>query len=367
MKKLFYLFLILINFIPVNASNNDEVQFNLNQYNINQQTINGIVFPRVNHTLYRGMDSKQYDEVKAIRAMLGDQSAGVESKTLTVLKRMLMGIKESKANLWSHSSLAPVKLTDYFRSQIKYILSTKGVLSESEAYFQAINILDNKYLAYKEIKIQLELINSVSSNYIDWNPDGMFSSVFFEIASKFNPYVTLIKEEKQRSVDLNYWNYMNSGRWGQGYQADTGEFFTPIVIKASDIQGMIHSEGEQYSRTPEEAYIKVNFKGKPVVLLFEKNELNGNIPVVYNNKIYLSKRGISEYYSIRDYKTPPVVPNTLLVPNAIGVVINCADWTNCQIDQSIFNTFNFIKTNIQISSEITDQLGNYHFKAVYPE
>jgi len=178
---------------------------------------------------------------QAVRAMLGDSDARMESMLVSGVKLLLMGKNVP------------------FLAHINPLIAERGIMTEVNTAITANNGNYRSYghAARKAISIVETNLKSFYSDgdiadlFIDYNsihymnypndPRSMiFSSIHPEIAGFYSNQMAVIKEITIRAVDLNLWNYHKNGIWTKAGRAsflDKGEFIHPVQIPAKDIIG----------------------------------------------------------------------------------------------------------------------------------
>jgi|GEM_PF-3419400 hypothetical protein len=197
-------------------------------YTPSAQTVNGEAFPRNNKTLFRGTTDHQMDLTKAISAMLGDVNANVESLFFSTIKNQLMQVNFPPA----------VGLNSYLQSEIgKAIQANGGPLKLTAAVKATRKLVDSTFAYYDQTGTAVaQNVNYRSGSYSDWPNDIIFSTLLSPVAGTYGDRMLVIKEQKPRSLDLNFWNYVNNGLW-YDHTRDIGEFIAFGYLPAGDVQG----------------------------------------------------------------------------------------------------------------------------------
>lgn len=331
----------------------DSPKFSLEEYNIKPKEMNGIQFPRTGNTAYRGMGYKQLSRVKAIKAMLGDSLSIIETKVITVMINMIDGNPDP--NPWLRSSPPRYfELEKFYKTAVSKFLKNKPSPSKKEKYDFVRQVIEKKFLSLKKKRIYEEMINSIGHQYIDWNPEGIFGSYFYETARHYSPYVTLIKEQgMKRSVDLNYRSYIDHGRWGQGYADDAGEVLFPLYIPAHDIEGFFVQEDRNSNL--KEVYMSVEHLGEKYVLIIDLAKIGNKIVVKKNNQIYISQSDIINRYGI-DEASQNLHSASEKKAKAFALIKLCSNSTTCEISKEVLKFFNVKNDGQQISVELLEEL-----------
>ena len=300
-------------------------KFSLAYYDPAPQRLKGVSFPRNGALLWRGMDPVQYDLTDAVRAMLGDSSANVESKAFTRIKSLLMG----KTNVFPG-----VDIGSYAASEIKKHKFTP--YSEKDASLIAEKIIDGYFFTIGSEAVKKSFLDYWSISYVDWNPWGIFSSIAPAICHTYNKSVLLSFRESgaQRSSDLNYYNYVENGSWkggfGSGHHGDSGEFITPGHIEAQDVQGFFLIDPS----TPRihTALLKFNASGQSFIAGVEDYE--GGCLVFEETDMSIRECEYTEDAVLVTDTEAPVAPSTKKV-SAQFVLKLCAKDAPCDLNESI--------------------------------
>lgn len=200
--------------------------FDFSSYSPSPRQIDGESYPRNSRLLYRGMTEGQFGPKKAIRAMLGDKSAHIESLYFTTIKKRLEGERFSLS----------VRLDRETEKAIQRARKDGDLMPlEASAIAQKISdqrfseladrgLLDDYYFDYR------------SGSFIDWPNDVVYSSLIQPAAGTYGYQMAVIKETSPRSLDMNFFNYVENGLW-HVYTRDVGEFVSSGYIASEDIIG----------------------------------------------------------------------------------------------------------------------------------
>ena len=238
------------------------------EYSPEKRTIKGVDYPRNGLTQYRGTTKDQMSLKKALNAMFGDKSAYLESFFFTKVKNSLM----NKTTSFSY------KLTSFIEDQIEIIINNNGApLDRLSATNEAKKLVD-QHFNYRNSRYQNwsenTYINFRHSDYIDWPREAVYSSIVSPAAATYGDRVVVINEKEPRSIDMNYWNYINHGQWFHATR-DAGEFIAPGYIPPTDITG--YEIRTRESNMPwQKRWWNINYafyleyvNGEPIVLVFD--------------------------------------------------------------------------------------------------
>lgn len=234
MKSFFYTKLIIIFYIyAASATAND---IDLSSLNPQVAVINNESYPRTNRILYRGLPGAQMSFEKAVRAMLGDKNANVESPMLYTIKQGLMN--KSQDLLLEFSDLRDEYVNLKIQNQVDELKFSLGnSINEEQAFKSAIKIMAS---AYNKDYIESTVYNYSSPHLKTFPRAFLFSSVYIEVAKIYSNNILIFQEQiRKRSLDVNFWNKVKNGKWVHTNLSfpDRGEFVTPFYIPFDDIVG----------------------------------------------------------------------------------------------------------------------------------
>lgn len=315
------------------------IKFSLNSYNQKPLVIKGTQFPRTGHHLWRAMGTSQYDYIKAISAIFGDNTANIESKTFSHLKFLLMGKSSPFENLEMPGSIK--RDFHWLESGIPY--------TQNEAIIHTKHILDNYFLNRTTQQNHKALMNYKSNSYVDWNPRAVFSTIAPIICHMYSkPILVSFKEKKLRSADLNYYNYIENGQWLQN-TADTAEFLTPSHIEAEDVTAVFGINNEKITI----AFMKVEFAGE-IYVVGVRNP-NTFCLVVSESDQTIRTCQTAEYWDNVDNTVPPVVATSTKVA-ANFIIKLCPTNRRCSISKDLMEKLDFKETKERLSDDFMEGL-----------
>lgn len=200
------------------------------------RTIVGVRYPRNDLPLYRGTTNDQMSLERAIRAMLGDETAPVESLFYSTIYNGILG------RSFGHA----VSLVPFVQNRIREARAA-GVVTESEAHAKTRAIVDEQFRYFaSQGTLAGKYLDYRSGSYDDWPNDVVFTSINSPAAATYGPNIVVVRETAKRSIDLNFWNYDHSRTW-YDYTRDAGEFSAPAYIPAEDIDGFQLRNGSSKS------------------------------------------------------------------------------------------------------------------------
>lgn len=210
-----------------------QADLNLSTLNPSHSRISGVDFPRESVVLFRGVQDAQYNYVVAVATMLGDERYNLESAMFRSVRETLMG-----RNPVLFSRIAGLK--EEFQSlNLQRMCEARrgeGGLSSEDAIRNAKEIMEQVY----NINFARTRAIDYNSGTRDDNPKAfVYSTLHFEVARVYSPNLVLFKEKVVRSLDMNYWNKVNNGKWVHTNRTypDRGEFLTAFYVPANDIIG----------------------------------------------------------------------------------------------------------------------------------
>lgn len=194
----------------------------LAQFSPSGQRIRGEQYPRNGRLLFRGMEQHQFELDKALKSMLGDKSSMIESRLFTSIKYELLGQSFSHA-VGIDRQIGHQTYRNSFSEDVEATEKTKELLDQ---YFNSLSRSEHiaKNIDYR------------SGSYNDWPSDIVFSSIIQPAAGTYGYNMAMIRETSPRSIDLNYYNYVNNNAW-YDHTRDVGEFAAYGYIPSEDIVG----------------------------------------------------------------------------------------------------------------------------------
>ncbi|MNS83391.1 hypothetical protein D3C72_1171770 [compost metagenome] len=237
-------------------------------YTPSPATINGERFPRNNQTLFRGTTDHQMDLKKAISAMLGDSNANVESLFFSTIKNELMDVSFPPA----------VGLNSYLHSQIqKLIQQNGGPLKLSAAVAATKKLVDGTFAFYDQNGSAVSNnVNYRSGSYVDWPNDIVFTTLLSPVGGTYGDRMLVVNEQKPRSLDLNFWNYVHNNTW-YDHTRDIGEFVAFAYLPAADLTGyQVRDGGNKGWHYIQFAVYRSTNKKVPALLVFSGERKDGS-------------------------------------------------------------------------------------------
>lgn len=332
-KKKFYL--VIDHFDGMEALSPQEIikhhleyepKFSLTYYDPPSKRVSGVSFPRNGQLLWRAMDSVQFDREQAIRAMFGDRSSNVESKAFTHLKALLTG---------RTSPFPGIALDGEIQTELNKVKADIP-FSETKASNLTKKIFDKYFLSLPADEVKNYFLDYWSVGYADWNPWGIFSSISPAVCYTYNKDVLVsFKEQKQRSSDLNFWNYSVNSSWkggyGSGHHGDTGEFITPGHVEGRDIIG--YFETVPVVKKVRLALLKVSYKGAEYIAGV-LNPQDSNCLTVDEKKLSIKTCDFTQDFAQVTNMEAGVSPSRSAV-SADFIIKLCADEATCDVDSDL--------------------------------
>lgn len=237
--------------------------FDFYQYSPSKKIIDGETYPRNSYTKYRGTTEHQMSLTKALRAMFLDESAYLESFFFTKIKLELMG----------QTVPFEYEISYFLKKKIREKIKSNGAPLDKVAATRYAKFLVDDHFDYhikddRNWAINL-FIDYDSETYIDWPKKVVFSSIVSPSAGTYGNRMVIIDEKIPRSLDMNYWNQINKGKWFD-HTRDAGEFLAPGYIPYSDIIGYEIRIGKEKRWWEIDLIFYQEFiDGEPVVLIFD--------------------------------------------------------------------------------------------------
>lgn len=309
--------------------------------NPSEISISDVTFPRTGELLWRAMARAQYDESKAIAAMLGDDTANIESKVFTHIRNSL----ENRPSPFSFSFSGDLKRE--FKEALKQAPMSPGLAVQKTkalmaGYFNSIDD-DTK---------NSTMLNYSSSSYLDWNPFAIFSSIAPAVCHFYGyPVLVSFKEKKVRSIDLNYYNYIENSYWNGGYgsgvQADVGEFFTPSHVEASELEGFFQTSPK--SGKVGTSLLKVSYKGRPYIAGVVSPRNLHCLAVAQEDQTIRECDSTKDFYSVTTTE-PPTRPAKRVV-DADFLIRLCKVNETCALDSGAARKYGLKRGGDELNSE----------------
>ncbi len=292
------------------------------------QTVGGQSFPRDTLVRYRGSasGSPQFNVTSVVQAFLGDPQSQLGSLAHFRITQRLTGADSNNGKIEGRvlSMIAP---------QLSALLACNGgepyTLREARRY--ADDLLEKYFNQLRsENKVISTYVDQGSPGRIDWPAELVFSSVYPYASGIYGGKSAIIKEQKTRSIELDFWNFAQGRIWSPG--ADKGEFVSPGYIPASDIIGIITKTTDSYlwqggleSNTEmKDAIVRFDWKGKSYGLVLDVEGQNCISPDPQAAPVFCQDR-----FNITPTVLSPLpLPLNELVP-VMGVILPCSDGSEC--------------------------------------
>jgi hypothetical protein len=337
---------IIKEYLDYNAS------FSLDGHNKASKKISGTQFPRTGHYLWRAMEPNQFGLYKGVRALLGDNSANVESKYFTDIKLKLMDKK----------SPFGYNIPNQIKSDFK-ALESKIPMSETEAAKNTEKLMDKYFSSLNNSTID-RLINYRSGNgYIDWPATVVFSSIAPGVCQFYGKRILVsFKEKKVRSIDLNYYNYVVNSIWSD-YAADTGEFLTPSHIEADEVMGVFRTTPGYTDNNTTFTMLKVEVNGEKNILGLNKI---GEFCYMVNDKDLQIKtcNTPSNYTRVSNTERPARPTSSTVNPEFI--IKLCPMNATCSLSEAAKGLYNLQNGN-PLGDDFIDKLKNMKIRGLTPK
>lgn len=348
---------IAISFLLVFSSLEAFSDVNLNQFRVDSRSGAYSGFSRDHLLRYRGV-GPELTPPQAIRAMLGDKSASMKSMLTDGIRLSLMKQQIPFANY----------LSGYFDSHLNAAIANRlnhnnnNPYSHYDASILAVEIAQDHFTnKYTNNDLLNFFIDYSSPSYFDYPNDPrevIFSTTYMEIAANYSSHVAVIDEMVEKSIDLNYYNYVSNGRWIRKVKPwpDRGEFITAVAIPASDITGYeirknFIKDFETFSPPGNNlkiAFYKVQEDNKSYVLVIKGN-----------NKEGILKRGDKFTYAYSNINPSADVPRTLNDTQSsvetLGIISLCSRKKTCSAPKKLLKRYN-VSPNARIP--------NYYLKQI---
>jgi hypothetical protein len=332
-------------------------EINLNEFRVNKRSGSYSDFSRDDLLRYRGV-GPELTPPQAIRAMLGDKSASMKSMLTDGIRLSLM----------KQSIPFAANLTGYFDSSLNSKISRKIVQNNDQAYSNydasilAMDMSENHFEnKYSDNDILNRFIDYSSPIYYDYPNDPrevVFTTAYMEIAANYSSHVAVISENSEKSIDLNYFNYVKNGTWIRKIKPwpDRGEFITAIGVPARDITG--YEIRNNFVKDFETFAVP----GNNLRIAFYKVEANNQSYVLIikgNNKEGIYKQGSEFTYAYSNINPVVDVPQTLndtqTKAEVVGIISLCPMDKACTAPSKLLK-----KYDVDQSGKVS----NYYLKQI---
>lgn len=218
------------------------------------QNINGVNYPQNGKILYSGSFKKRISSGQAVNAMLGSNTVYFQSKTFNNITSCLQKKSDTCSkeiiSYWDPLLLGKeTRRRNYLVSQVNNSRRRNGgrYVDYTKAQEAAVVIMDSyfswlgKYqLLNNFIKYKFTILNGKAKKSngqdISWPSELVYSSLQSYTSALYGPRTVIFKDKVKRSLDIGYWNFINSGYW-YNTQRDMGEFITAGYVPGKDIEG----------------------------------------------------------------------------------------------------------------------------------
>ena len=314
--------------------------YELARFSTPSRSYRGEKLPRLGKYLYRGMTAGQFNPDKAIRAMLGDQTANIESFLFTTVKSELLG------KSFSRSVAIPYEL--------RRLMLGMSASNERDAVTKTIALFNDYLNSMSDSEIINQYIFYRSGHFNDWPNDMVYSSLIQPAAGTYGYYIAMIKEEQLRSIDMNDYNQYHDNI-SYVYTRDVGEFGSFGYIKSEDIQGY-----QIRNKSGDKSWHRIE------AILVKKENNHGRYLEVYSGKH--PRFGASSCISFNDNKELvhchyrpgsmqlSVPKNTDVKVTKVGYILICDtdDKTECLEDYGLLE----VQSSLSVHAEISDAVKN---------
>jgi hypothetical protein len=353
---------ITISFLLSLATMQSFAEVNLNKFKLDKSYGAYSNFSRDDLLRYRGV-GPELTPPQAIRAMLGDKSASMKSMLTDGIRLSLM-----KKNI-----PFATYLSGYFDSSLNATIARKlnqnndTPYSNYDASLIAMDISENHFKSkYSDNDILNRFIDYSSPIYYDYPNDPrevVFTTAYMEIAANYSSHVAVIEEKSEKSIDLNYFNYVKNGTWIRKVKPwpDRGEFITAISVPAKDITG--YEIRNNFVKDFETFAVP----GNNLRIAFYKIEANNKNYVLIikgNNKEGVYKQGNKFTYAYSNINPVIDVPQTLndtqSTVEVLGIISLCPTDDVCNPPSKLLNKYD-VDENAKISNYYLNQIMNIKF------
>lgn len=342
MLKFVLLFILILSETVV-------AEINLNRFRKSNSTFSS--FNRDNALRYRGV-GPELTPKQAVRAMLGDKAGSMKSMYTEALRYLLMGKTITDMPFSSMisgyiDSNTIVKVTEKIKE------NNDRPYGYREACLVASELSREIFKSkYSNSDIVNYFINYDSGYYMDFPNDPrevVFSTVYMEVAANYSSHVVVIDEKKEKSIDLNFFNYIKNGRWIRKMKPwpDKGEFITAVEVPAEDITGYEirgnfvkdFATFAPVGNNLKIAFYKVTYNKKDYILAIDGK----NMPGVYKDGDKFSY-AISQINPVED--VPSYITSSGTNVEVLGIVGLCSKKENCVAPKKLFKKYNISKSGI---------------------
>ncbi|HWU42285.1 MAG TPA: hypothetical protein VN132_02565, partial [Bdellovibrio sp.] len=232
---------------------NDLRDASLNDFNPAPAVVLNVPLPGTQKVLFRGIrpENLQFDDVTVIKTLLGKQFYlpspmmwGIEM--LFTKERTLDGVFIPQGGL-------PLSMSEYLKSRgllrdVEILLEChqQTPFSELEISIIGKSLMNRYYANISKSDVDARYLNIKDPQYYNRQVqnlgygnnaiDLIISSYYDQIASFYGNKILVLKDFKNRSVDLGYFNYTLNGKFWDMW-IDNGEVDTPGYLNPRDILG----------------------------------------------------------------------------------------------------------------------------------
>jgi len=319
------------------------------EFAVPETQMNGRLYPQNHRLVYSGTTKKRVSLGRAVNAMLGTEDIHYNSYTYMKVLNCLMKVKDRKclrkgfikylppgrySHLVSNRNFTVRNLVSNARTRngghfTDYQKASRAAQEIMDQYFLRLgkNTIYRNFVKFK-YTIENLLPRKVNTQNLPWPSEVIYSSVQSYISALYGGRVLVFNEAERRSLDLGYWNLVNSGYW-YSTKKDMGEFITAGYLKGKDIVGyqIRNQTGSLYrpsqSRSlPVYHSIKIAFykevvDGVPYVLVLQSNGIDCIEKVASFNYAYCVNPRFSSvpFYKpkkLKKYKKKPAKARAML-------------------------------------------------------
>jgi hypothetical protein len=338
---------------------------NFSSLNGSAKVVQGVSFPSQSATLFRGIyqSNSQFDAEKAVAGLFKEDGWMVGSPMHWAITTILTGKNSLNGTFFPTGGL-PLQLVEYLKArhidrEVKDLLDcvSPKKYSSAEANILAKDLMDKYLTSLPKNTLEERYFNMKNPNYYSDSTqeigfgnnavDFIISSFNDQVASIYGNKILVMKDVRNRSLDLEYWNYVHTGSFWDGW-VDNGEINTPGYVTAEELLGYQERALDRIqigwgAQAPNNPIIyglyPIQYKGTTYVGVFDGGGETCMLQDAKSQKVYFCQNNWGNI--MRTVVPPPTIRGTEVRNQSalMGVIARCSGGGACDAPAEIFTWY----------------------------
>ena len=365
------------NTCPGYTMETSDQTFEVYQNELPRAEIEGVRFPRVGRTLYRGLRESvdQFTVSRVLRAIGGDPTPTIQTRLPWLVQSVLMHPERLAAG---HSLLAPFRRAYRWHifglptlyDGVEEVFQEHAVLGNVEKLLSCQPSYNERDSAFYAKDVALKALRNMTAkwgaratrylfayntaefvSYGDYAGGiDLYSSLYPSIANAYGSKVLVFSNDANRSLDLNYWNFRrNNGIWSY-HDADRAEFVTAVDVEPDSVLGIWKTDESQrdkadrdkamHPRSLSYALMRLDLDGARYALILDAatTDCVMRVGAHFEGCRDRVKRqwGLHDVYDASQIDFGPLIPDGKPLPVIAAVRACPADDASCGVPDTVF-------------------------------